>query len=395
MPTQTLKETNRAGFFQRQGAGEASYHAFIPKPLPPEPALSMDYMRELYERASTAVGRLDGAAALLPNASHFLWIYIRKEAVLSSQIEGTQSSLTDLLLHENQHAPGVTISDVEEVSNYVRAMLHGLELLRSRLPLSLRLIREIHAELVKGTRGADKTPGEFRRSQNWIGGSRPGNARFVPPPPHEVMPALDNLEKFLHDMPTRTPPLLKAGLAHAQFETIHPFLDGNGRVGRLLITLILIHEQVLKEPMLYMSLHFKRHHQEYYDRLQRVRTHGDWEGWMDFYLDGLRSVATTATDTITEIHRLMADDRAAMSTRSGSVYQAAAVQNNLQVYDYLCNRLVLDVSSAAEALSLSRPTVRRVVKDMEQRGMVREITGKSRGQIYLYQGFLDLLEDAL
>jgi Fic family protein len=388
------ENSGRAGTFMAQGRGVAAYHAFVPKPLPPEPELNMDgRLRELHEQASTAVGRLDGAWALLPNADHLLWIYIRKEAVLSSQIEDTQSSLTDLLLHENARAPSVPLDDVAEVSSYVRAMVHGIELLRNKLPLSLRLIREIHAELVKGTRGADKTPGEFRRSQNWIGGSGPGNARFVPPPPDAVMPALDNLEKFLHDQPQRTSPLIKAGLAHAQFETIHPFLDGNGRVGRLLITMILLNEGVLKEPALYMSLHFKQNRQEYYERLQRVRTHGDWEGWMDFYLDGLASVAGKATAMIGQIHALMSKDRSMVGARGGSIYQSAAAQNNLQVYELLCQHLMLSVPRAAAELGLSPPTVRRVLNDMKGWGLIEEITGKKRNQIFLYRRFLDLLED--
>jgi len=347
----------------------------------------------LFGRATAAVGRLDGVAARLRNPEVFLWTYVRKEAVLSSQIEGTQSSLTDLLFHENEQAPGVPTDDVEEVSSYVRARMTGLDLLRTQLPLSLRLIRGIHAELVKGTRGADKTPGEFRHSQNWIGGSRPGNARFVPPPPEELMPALDNFEKFLHD--ESTPPLIKAGLAHAQFETIHPFLDGNGRVGRLLITMILINEHVLQAPMLYMSLHFKRHHQEYYERLQRVRTHGDWEGWMDFFLDGVESVALAATKTIDALDRLMADHGAALGTRSGSVYQSAAAQSNLAVYDDVCQHLVVTVPRIAQRTGISAPTVRRVLKDMQEAEMIREVTKKERNRVYVYQPFLDLLQDSI
>jgi Fic family protein len=273
-------------------------------------------------------------------------------------------------------------------------MTHGLNLLRTQLPLSLRLIREVHRALVSGTRGADKVPGEFRTSQNWIGGSRPGNARFVPPPPHEVLPALDNLEKFLHDQPVRTPPLLKAGLAHAQFETIHPFLDGNGRVGRLLITMILVAEGVLSQPMLYVSLHFKRNHSEYYERLQRVRTHGDWEGWIDFYLDGLSSVATQATETIEKILRLFSEDRRALQqTRGGSIYQQAAAQSNLHVHEYLCRRGALTIPSASQALELSKPTIKRVLEDMEALGIVREATGKSRNRLYLYSQYLKLLDE--
>jgi Fic family protein len=394
MRQRSVKESERAGVFRTEGRGDAAFRAFIPKPLPPEPPLRMDgALLSLFGRATAAVGRLDGVAAQLRNPDAFLWTYVRKEAVLSSQIEGTQSSLTDLLLHENEQAPGVPTDDVEEVSSYVRAMMTGLDLLRTQLPLSLRLIRGIHAELVRGTRGADKTPGEFRRSQNWIGGSRPGNARFVPPPPDALMPALDNLEKFLHD--ESTPPLLKAGLAHAQFETIHPFLDGNGRVGRLLITMILINEGVLKVPMLYMSLHFKRNHQEYYERLQRVRTHGDWEGWMDFFLDGVASVATAAAQTIDALDRLMTEHSTLLGSRGGSVYQSAAAQNNLAVYDHVCQRLVVTAPRVAHSTGISAPTVRRVLNEMQTQGMLQEVTGKSRNRVFVYQPFLDLLEDGL
>jgi Fic family protein len=387
-------KNDRAGSFRQLGRGDAAYRAFFPKPLPPDPPLAIEGpMLGLFGRASLAVGRLDGVATRLGSPGALLWTYIRKEAVLSSQIEGTQSSLTDLLLHENEQAPGVPTDDVEEVSSYVRALTRGLELLGHQLPLSLRLIRAIHEELVKGTRGADKTPGELRRSQNWIGGSRPGNARFVPPPPDEVMPALGNLEKFLHD--ESTPPLLKAGLAHAQFETIHPFLDGNGRVGRLLITMILINEKVLREPMLYMSLHFKRHHQEYYERLQRVRTHGDWEGWMDFFLDGVESVATAATNTIDDLDRLMKEHREILGARSGSIHQSAAAQNNLAVYDHICRRLVVTVPRAVQSTGVSAPTVQRVLKEMQALDMLREITGKARNRVFLYQPFVDILEEGL
>lgn len=387
--------STRAGRFVTQGEGPSRFQAFLPSPLPPDPPVRFGaVMQELLERASLAVGRLDGIARLLPDHDAFLYMYVRKEAVLSSQIEGTQSSLTDLLLHENEAAPGVPLADVEEVSSYVRAMSHGLDLLRTRLPLSLRLIREVHRVLVSGTRGGDKTPGEFRRSQNWIGGSRPGNARFVPPPPHEVMPALDNLEKFLHDQPTRTPALLKAGLAHAQFETVHPFLDGNGRVGRLLITMILIAEGVLAEPMLYMSLHFKRNQREYYDRLQQVRTDGDWEGWLDFYLDGIASVATQATDTIKKVLRLFEEDRSkVLGARDGSIYQRAAAQSNALVHEHICRRALVTIAGAAQALSISKPTVTRALQDMEALGIVREVTGKSRNRLYLYSKYLELLDE--
>lgn len=387
-------KNNRAGFFRNEGRGHDAFQTFIPAPLPPEPNVAMGpKMISLFGRASSAVGRLDGVATRLRNPDAFLWTYIRKEAVLSSQIEGTQSTVTDLLLHEYAQAPGVAADDVKISSNYVRAMTTGLESLRTRLPLGRRLICEMQREIVQGTRGANKAPGEFRRTQNWIGGSRPGNARYVPPPVPEMTKALNNLEKFLHD--ASTPPLIKAGLAHAQFETIHPFLDGNGRVGRLLITMILIHEGVLKEPLLYISLHFKRHRQEYYERLQRIRSHGDWEGWMDFFLDGVATVADSATQTIDKLDALMNEHRAQLGAPGGSVYQAAAAQSNLKVYDYICRHLVATASEAASQLDISPPTVRRVLTKMESLGMIREITGRARGRVFLYHTFLEFLEDGI
>lgn len=394
MPESAPKESERSGAFRTLGRGDAAYTAFFPKPLPPDPPLMLsgDLLR-LFGRASAAVGRLDGATARLQDLKPFLWTYMRKEAVLSSQIEGTQSSLTDLLLHENEQAPGVPQDDVEEVSNYVRAMSTGVDLMRTKLPLSLRLLRNVHRELVRGTRGGDKTPGEFRTSQNWIGGSRPGNARFVPPPPDALPDALGKLESFLHD--ETLPPLIKAGLAHAQFETIHPFLDGNGRLGRMLITMLLLHDEVLKEPMLYMSLHFKRYRSEYYDRLQRIRTHGDWEGWIDFFLHGVESVATGATETIDRLDTLVTEHRAELGARSGSVFQAAAAQSNLAVFDYVCEHLVITAPRVATATGLSAPAVRRVIGDMEAADMLRETTGKTRNRAYIYQPFVDLLNDGL
>ena len=258
--------------------------AFVPRPLPPMPPLQLDgNMYDLIELANRALGRLDGLTTLLPEPSLFLYFYVRKEALLSSQIEGTQSSLSDLLLYEIEEVPGVPLDDVQEVSRYVAALNHGLARLKNGFPLSLRLIREIHKVLLSGGRGSEREPGEFRRSQNWIGGTRPGNALFVPPPPIEVMPCLGDLENFLHDRPERTPVLIKAALSHVQFERIHPFLDGNGRLGRLLITILLCAEGALSEPLLYLSLYFKTHRQVYYDLLQQVRFEGDWEEWLRFF----------------------------------------------------------------------------------------------------------------
>jgi Fic family protein len=386
------RPSDRAGFWVQQGSGSAAYRAFVPNPLPPDPALQIDAATQrLLERASFAVGRLDGIGRLLPGPDELLYSYVRKEAVLSSQIEGTQSSLADLLLHESSAAPGVPLDDVREVSNYIAALSHGIDLLKT-LPLSLRLIRELHRILVQGTRGEHQAPGEFRRSQNWIGGTMPGNAYFVPPPPHEVMPALDKLEKFLHSV--ELPALLKAGLAHAQFETIHPFLDGNGRVGRMLIPLVLVSEGVLERPWLYVSLHFKRNRSQYYDLLQRVRTNGAWEEWITFYLEGTATVAEQATSTIRKLLTLFERDRGAVErSRSGSVYQRVAVHSNLEVYEHLRRRLAITVPETARACNTTKPTVTRAIADLEQLGIVKEVTGKARGRVYLYRAYLDILNE--
>ncbi len=266
-------------------AGDEPYWSYIPKPLPPIP-LDVNKFQNRLERASQSLGKLDGLATVLPDTPLFLYVYVRKEAVLSSQIEGTQSSLSDLLLYESENAPGAPLTDVKEVSNYVAAMTHGLQRLQEGFPLSMRLIKEMHSILLSGSRGSNTDPGEFRRSQNWVAGTRPGNAAYVPPPPDKVLDCMSDLEKFLHDPNNRLPVLIKAALVHHQFETIHPFLDGNGRLGRLLITLLLCHEKVLSEPLLYLSLYFKTHRQQYYSQLQQVRETGDWETWLDFFFAG-------------------------------------------------------------------------------------------------------------
>src|ERR1019366_8787426 len=306
--TQILIQRQAGEYAITTTAGE-SVRAFIPRPLPPEPLLELDTFFPLLDRANQALGRLDGLSTLLPDTEMFLYLYVRKEAVLSSQIEGTQSSLSDLLLFENEAAPGVPIDDVREVSNYVAAMQHGLQRLREGFPLSLRLIREIHGILLRGGRGADRTPGEFRRSQNWIGGTRPGNAAYVPPPPERLMECLDSLEKFLHDETQTLPLLVQLGLIHVQFESIHPFLDGNGRLGRLLITLLLCARGALHEPLLYLSLYFKTHRARYYELLQRVRTEGVWELWLEFFLEGAETTAKQAADTAVELIGLFKKDR--------------------------------------------------------------------------------------
>jgi Fic family protein len=368
-------------------AGE-SVRAFVPNPLPPDPPVTLtDRDHDLIEKANRALGRLDGITTLLPDVSLFLYFYVRKEAVLSSQIEGTQSSFSDLLLHEEDLAPGVPLDDVQEVSNYVAAMNHGLKRLREdNFPLSLRLIREVHQVLLAAGRGSDKTPGEFRRSQNWLGGTRPGNARFVPPPPDRVAACMNDLEKFLHDQPQRTPTLVKAALAHVQFETIHPFLDGNGRLGRLLITLILCAEDVLTQPLLYLSLFFKQHRQEYYDRLDAVRLKGDWLGWLRFFLEGVQHTARQATDTAGLILRLFDEDRRKvedLGRRAGSARR---------VLDQLRRHPITTIPNAAAQLHLTAPTVRSAVESLETLGIVREITGKQRDRIYLYDQYVRILD---
>ncbi len=315
--------SNRAGKWRQIKTGDETYKVFIPSPLPPRPPIQFDdKLQGLLERANRALGRLEGVVTLLPSPDLFIYAYVRKEAVLSSQIEGTQSSLSELLLFENETTPGIPLDDVKEVSNYVAAMEHGLSRMKKDFPLSLRLIREMHEVLLRKGRGEDKTPGEFRRSQNWVGGTRPGNASYVPPPPEEVMPALGALEKFLHNDPVETTPIIKAGLVHAQFESIHPFLDGNGRLGRLLITLIMCHEQVLSSPLLYLSLYFKEHRKAYYAALQNLREEGGWEEWMAFYLAGVEYVGNQASDTAKKLALMFQEHRGQIRQLGRASYTA-------------------------------------------------------------------------
>jgi Fic family protein len=363
--------------------------AFVPDPLPASCSLELspaDMTR--MDEAGRALGRLDGVATLLPDPSLFIYFYVRKEAVLSSQIEGTQSSLSDLILFENNEAPGVPLDDVQEVSNYVAAMNHGLKRLRDdNFPLSLRLIKEIHAVLLAKGRGSDKTPGTFRRSQNWLGGTRPGTARFVPPPPNLVTECMGKLEEFLHDNPVKLPVLFKAALAHVQFETIHPFLDGNGRLGRLLITLLLCTEGAIREPLLYPSLYFKQHRDIYYDCLQRVRTHGDWLGWLRFFFDGVRETADQAVDTSRRILALFGAHEKEIATLGRKVDSAR------RIHAHLHRHPILTIPAASKAVKLSQPTVTGVVEAFERLGILRETTGKKRDRIYSYAPYLKLLAE--
>jgi Fic family protein len=380
--------SKRAGRLVEVQSGRDGYSAFIPAPLPPDPPLLIGArLQDLLDEANRALGRLDGVTLLLPDPGQFLYSYVRKEAVLSSQIEGTQSSLSDLLLFENEAAPGVPLDDVEQTSNYIRAMNHGLSRIESgELPLSTRLLREVHKLLMSGARGGDKAPGEFRRSQNWLGGTRPGNARFVPPPAHEVTRAMSDLERFLHDEPEPTPLLIKAALAHVQFETIHPFLDGNGRVGRLLITLLLCSEKVLQQPLLYLSLYFKQHRDAYYDHLQRVRTDGAWEGWLAFFLEGVIAVASSATETARQIRQLVERDRKAIHGMGRGAASA------LRVHELAGRRVVLTANSTSARLGISVPTVNAAFGRLEEAGILREVTGRRRGRVFVYAAYLELLQ---
>ncbi|OPY00599.1 MAG: Adenosine monophosphate-protein transferase SoFic [Syntrophorhabdus sp. PtaB.Bin184] len=368
--------------------GDEPVRAFAPRPLPPDPPLVIDdVMRDVLDRALLALGRLDGVTALLPDTRLFLYMYVRKEAVLSSQIEGTQSSLSDLLLYEIKESPGVPLNDVVEVSNYVAALEHGLSRCKEGFPLSNRLIREIHEVLLQEGRGSEKSPGEFRRSQNWIGGTRPGNAVFVPPPPDRVADLMSVLELFLHNKPEKSPLLIKVALAHAQFETIHPFLDGNGRVGRLLVPLLLCLEGVLTEPFFYLSLYFKTYRTRYYDLLNAVRTEGEWEAWVQFFLEGVREMAESAVTTARRLADMVARDR----THIQQFGRLAG--SSLQVHQSLQTRPLTTLASLVTETHLTMPTVTKAVQALEDEGIVHEITGRRRGRIYSYREYMDIMSE--
>jgi Fic family protein len=376
------------GRYETLTVGGEPVRAFLPAPLPPDPPLSFARgLQTALEAAGIAVGRLDGVSRLLPDTSLFLYAYVRKEAVLSSQIEGTQSSLSDLLLFELEEAPGVPLDDVVEVSNYVAALDHGLARLRAGFPLSNRLLREIHGVLLSRGRGSGKDPGEFRHSQNWIGGSRPGNAAFVPPPHAAVPECMAALERFLHAEDDGLPVLVRAGLAHVQFETIHPFLDGNGRVGRLLITFLLCHAEVLHEPLLYLSLYLKQHRDEYYGLLDRVRRDGDWEAWLVFFLEGVRVTAEGAIDTARRLDELFNHDRATIEPagrRAGSA---------LRVHEALKARPILSLSAICERTGLSFPAASSAMDLLAELRIARELTGKRRNRLFVYDRYLAILNE--
>lgn len=380
------KPNPREGTYTLTVAGGEKVKAYIPPPLPPVPALELGPLFVLMEKANRALGRLDSIASILPDTDLFLYMYVRKEALLSSQIEGTQSSLSDLLLFESDETPGVPLDDVQEVSNYVAAMSHGLERLK-KIPLSNRLIKEIHQILMAKGRGHTKTPGQFRRSQNWIGGTRPGNAAYVPPPANKVTECMSDLEKFIHEDISGLPLLIKAALVHVQFETIHPFLDGNGRVGRLLITFMLCAQEALQAPTLYLSLYFKRHRQQYYDLLQRVREKGDWEAWVEFFLTGVKETSDQAYQTATRLLKLMDSDRKKLENLGRPAASA------LRVFQYLQKQPLISVPIVAKELNISPPTVRKSIGHLEDEGILREISGKQRDKRYVHDAYLNILNE--
>jgi Fic family protein len=364
--------------------------AFIPNPLPPNPVLSIDGpLQNKLDQAVHELGRLDSVSTLLPDIGQFLYMYIRKEAVLSSMIEGTQSSLSDLLMFEAEEAPGSPLDDVQEVSNYVAAINYGIKRLNDGFPLSLRLLREIHDVLLSNGRGGQQMPGEFRRSQNWIGGTRPGNAFFVPPPANTLQNSLGELELFLHDQNVVTPILIKAALVHVQFETIHPFLDGNGRLGRLLITLLLYESGMLQEPLLYISYYFKLHRQYYYDLLNDVRINGDWERWLDFFAEAIIVTARQGIKVTQDLNKLVECDRVAINTLGRN---AASV---LQVYEAMLSHPIAGAKVLGKITDLTPATVNKSLKNLMQLKIVEELTNQKRNRLFRYGKYLAILDEGM
>lgn len=379
-------KSRNTGRYVTVSTRDEPFKAFVPDSLPPRPPIVMDAtLDRLHCEAQLALGRLDGIVSLLPAPEQFLYAYVRKEAVASSQIEGTQSSLSDLLAYEITAVPGIPVEDVREVSDCVAAYEHADQRMTGGFPLSLRLICEAHEKLLASGRGKDQSPGQFRRSQNWIGGSRPGNARFVPPPADEVLNCMGALEKFLHDDPVKTPPLIKAALAHVQFETIHPFLDGNGRVGRLLIPLILRQERVLQYPLLHLSLFFKEHRARYYELLQEVRLNGLWEAWLDFFFQGVRDIAERTASDIQQSLALFEKDRFRISQMGRSARSCSCIHEQMKAQP------MTSIAALSRATELTPTTIATSLAKLAKIGMVREITGGKYGRLYAYDGYLKIL----
>lgn len=374
----------RIGRYVVQKFNSESYKAYIPSKLPPNPPIDLSKLYNVLERANISLTELNIVHKTIPNTSLFIYMYLRKEALISSQIEGTQSSFSDVMLFENNQTPNVSLNDVEEVSNYVKAIKHGLNRLNSGFPVSLRLLKEMHAILLSGCRGSSKTPGEFRKSQNWIGGTRPSNALFVPPPIDYLDECLNDFEKFLHD--ETLPILIKVGIAHVQFETIHPFLDGNGRLGRVLITLLLCVNGLIDEPILYLSLYLKENRQTYFNLLQEVRERGTWETWLEFFLIGVIETAKEAIQTAKRINALFESDLEKISNLGRIKFSCE------KIFDYMKKLPQVSVSLISKDLNLSAPTVRSSLNKMNSIGILKELTCKKRGKIYVYKNYLDILE---
>src|ERR1700730_17646027 len=382
--------TRSTGRYERTTIAGEEVAAFVPSPLPPaDPALLLDSaFADRLRAAEQALTRLELAGEMVPSLDWFIYAFVRKEAVLSSQIEGIQATLVDLLTFEADDG-ATPNADVEEVCNYLEALAYARGQLSDPrgLPLSIRLLNETHQRLMRGSRGADKLPGEVRRSQNWIGGTRPGNAVYVPPPPHALAEVLSAFEKYMHADDTTLPPLVRAGLLHVQFETIHPYLDGNGRIGRLLVTLLLEHWKVLAKPLLYLSLFFKRHRDDYYRRLSAVRVDGDWEGWTDFFLAGVATIADEAVASARDLCALVTADRARVLQNDTT--SVAAVR----LFERLPRHPVVNVASVMKLLETSKPTAARAIDSLEAAGVLLATTGKKRDRGYAYHRSLDHLRD--
>lgn len=375
----------RIGIDITQKVSGETYKAYVPAKLPPEPPIDLTLLYPYLEKATLALAELNSIHKTIPNTALFIYMYVRKEALLSSQIEGTQSSFSDLMLFEHNQKPEVSIEDVEEVSNYVKAINYGLERLKDDFPLSLRLLKEIHSILLSGARGSTQTPGEFRRSQNWIGGTRPGNALFVPPPVEHLSDCLGDFERFLHD--ESLPVLIKAGLAHVQFETIHPFLDGNGRLGRLLIILLLSASSMLDEPILYLSLYLKQNRHTYYELLQEVRELGTWETWLEFFLIGVEKSSKQAIQTATRINDLFEKDSEKISHLGRARFSCE------QTLEYMKKLPQVTAPLLAKELQMTPPTARSALNHLKSIGVLEEVSGKKRDKVYIYRKYLDILQD--
>ncbi len=380
---------NRVGEYFETVAGGEVVRAFVPAPLPPQPAVAMDgELLKALAAASAALGRLDGVAHIYPDKLLLISSYVRKEAVLSSQIEGTQSSLSDLLLSEFEEVSGVPRHDTLEVSNCVAALDHGIGRVREGFPLSNRLFWEIHEILLSSGRGSQMLPGQYRNSQNWIGGSRPGNARFVPPPHTEVPNCMAELERFLNEDDKSLPSLVRAGLAHVQFETIHPFPDGNGRVGRILITLLLCADGVLQEPLLYLSLYFKQNRETYYELLNRTRQDGDWEAWLLFFLEGVVVIANKAFEAANQLNRLFREDRERISAAAKQRANSA-----LRIHETLMERPLVSLPYACEKTNLTFRTAAKAMEALISLGIAEEVTGRARNRLFVYRKYVDTLNE--